>query len=85
MKGFGRRSAAQRVRCCGGGPFVWKMYQPLRHLLDHCYDSLIIVHGYFSHLQDLMTVLMGEYKSTADYGHAWDQLGEGGEVLGRVA
>ena len=31
-----------------------------------------------------MTVLMGEYKSTADYGHAWDQLGENGEVLGRA-
>lgn len=31
-----------------------------------------------------MTVLMGEHKSAADYGHAWDQLGENGEVLGRA-
>eukprot|EP00438_Fugacium_kawagutii_P005357 Skav210331 [mRNA] locus=scaffold475:389880:398041:- [translate_table: standard] len=28
---------------------------------------------------DLMTVLMGEHRSAADYGHAWDQLGENGE------
>lgn len=31
-----------------------------------------------------MTVLMGEHKSAVDYGHAWDQLGENGEVLGRA-
>lgn len=55
---------------------------------DTCLTTaMIVLHGYvyFFVVQDLMTVLMGEYKSTADYGHAWDQLGEGGEPLGRAA
>jgi len=50
-----------------------------RNVLD-----VALQHNEFGVVEDLMTVLMGEYKSTADYGHAWDQLGEGGEPLGRA-
>eukprot|EP00435_Cladocopium_sp_Y103_P049273 s2276_g14.t2 len=50
-----------------------------RNVLD-----VALQHNEFGVVEDLMTVLMGEHKSAADYGHAWDQLGENVEVLGRA-
>lgn len=50
-----------------------------RNVLD-----VALQHNEFGVVEDLMTVLMGEHKSAVDYGHAWDQLGENGEVLGRA-